>query len=120
MTLEFKPTRSQLAELAELLQPLLRASKDSEAFDDALPGFLSALHGSKFMVPYDWMTYVASREEEWKDPAVLQGMDAETFQRFVIAHVRNDRFVQGHLQHLAESGYLAEVAARARDLAAAS
>lgn len=119
MTQEIKPTRSQLLELAESVRPLLRASKDRDTFDAALSEFLFVLYNSKFMVPYDWMTYVESRDEEWKDPAALQGMDAETFQRFVIAHVRNDRFVQGHLQHLAESGYLAEVAARARELAAA-
>lgn len=118
MTLSPALTRAQLDTLAESLIPLSRAGDDAEAFDDALLDFLKVVHYSGFIVPFDWQADIASRTKEVESAAALQSMDADTFRRTVIAHVRMDRFVEGHLRKLARTGYLAAVVERARQLSA--
>lgn len=53
------------------------------------------------------------RGRDWADdPKVLASAGLDTLRRLVTVHVRTNRFVEGHLEQLVTSGYLARLVER--------
>lgn len=87
-------------------------------FSEEMEAFYRALSEAGVMVPFDWgawMDAVGRSVEE--TPGALDGADAETLRRLLVAHVRTDRFSEGHLAAVIGNGLIGRILDRARELA---
>lgn len=68
--------------------------------------FVSTLKLHGFLPePFDWQQWLESSGLTLNDPANFVAADLETLQKLILAHIRTDRFVRGHLESLVASGY---------------
>jgi len=66
--------------------------------------FIWTAHKSGFVVPFDWMTeYPAGPPSH---PHDLASLSLEQLHLLLIAHIRNDRFNEGHLTKMYRNGDL--------------
>ncbi|HEX8172019.1 MAG TPA: DUF6508 domain-containing protein [Thermoanaerobaculia bacterium] len=81
---------------------------------------LQVLHETGFVEPFDWGSWVQEQAAGLlDDPAALDAADLDTLRRLVTAHIRMDRFADGHLDEVLASGYMDRAIERARQLLAA-
>lgn len=78
--------------------------------------FLDALPASGLIIPYDWSAWRGTAQRYLEDPAALAGADLETLSRLLTLHVRQDRFVEGHLAAMLEAGHITALLRRLRHL----
>ncbi len=71
-----------------------------------------------FTSPFDWGTWI--EEMGGKDWAVnfdtVASADLDTIRRLATTHLRINRFVEGHFDHLVDIGYLTRVYERLKQL----
>jgi Family of unknown function (DUF6508) len=51
-----------------------------------------------------------------QDPALLAQADLLTLRKLLTAHVRQDRFIEGHLAQMLENGHISAILRRLREL----
>lgn len=116
MNLEPELSGAQLDAFIEYATIVLQRRDTSAETEAALDEFLVDVYAKGFVVSYDWMRYYAENKRLVNDAAALQTADLDTFRRIVIAHLRMDRFSEGHLRHLLDTGYFAALVERASQL----
>lgn len=79
-------------------------------------GFLRALGGHGFLVPFDWPAWADDGMAIQTDPSRLAEADLATIVRLFTMHVRADRFSEGHLATAIERGWLLALLRRLRTL----
>ncbi|MEQ8820456.1 MAG: DUF6508 domain-containing protein [Sumerlaeia bacterium] len=86
---------------------------------DALARFLKRIYALEIMSDFPWPDWLKTIPERWRDdPAALDDIgDATTLRRLLIAHVRGDRFCDGHLWSIVQSGYLGKLVERLAETA---
>lgn len=91
------------------------AGRPSFSFNPQTREFIRALEEQNILVRFDWMAWrnVAKRYE---DPKVLRTADLATVRRLLTLHVRADRFVQGHLATVLESGQIKTFLRRLKEI----
>ena len=86
-------------------------------FSDELMRFRSALSEAGVMVPFDWTGWL---DEEGRaiheTPGGVESADLETLRKLLVAHVRNDRFTEGHLAGAVQDGHIGRIVSRVREL----
>jgi hypothetical protein len=83
--------------------------------------FISRLYETEVVTGADWNTWLEEGGVAlYKDPERLATATLEDCRMLLIAHVRNDRFVEGHLLSILEDGHLAALLERIRDLVGAT
>jgi hypothetical protein len=80
-------------------------------------GFLDALHKHGWLSPFDWTAWQDEAERYLKDPAALASADLDTLRKLLTLHVRKDRFCDGHLLEMFESGNITAILRRLKVLA---
>jgi len=85
-----------------------------------LSDFITVICATDFVAPFDWMTEFPKDDPRWDDVHLLKEADAATVRKLLIAHLRLDRFSDGHLQRIMTSGYLEAALSRLRTLFAAT
>lgn len=89
----------------------------SVAHDERVLAFVQELYDLEVVAPFDWGTWFEERGGElWEDPARLAGASLEECRMLLTAHVRADRFTEGHLLAALSSGHLVAVLERVRRL----
>lgn len=78
--------------------------------------FTKALSGNGFIQPFDWMRWWEG-EQLVDNPVLLQKASLQTLRKLLTAHVRADRFSEGHLAAMFESGHMVRILKRMADLA---
>jgi hypothetical protein len=78
--------------------------------DEALD-FVKALAGNQFIQPFDWMNWVEG-EQLVRNEDLLHNVGLQTLRKLLTAHVRSDRFSEGHLASMLESGHIARILQR--------
>lgn len=85
-------------------------------YDQRVTEFLKALYDHGWIDrKFDWKNWDAGTEYA-KHPDKIDAADASTIQKLFTAHVRTDRFCEGHLARLFESGVIVRMLRRLRDL----
>ncbi|WAH59695.1 DUF6508 domain-containing protein [Pseudomonas silvicola] len=93
-----------LESIEELLQSRPSEKAHSLLDPSGIGFFIRAAHESGFVVPFDWMTeYPAGPPSH---PHDLASLSLEQLHQLLIAHIRNDRFSEGHLTKMYRSGDL--------------
>ncbi len=79
-------------------------------------GLVQSVYDAGWCVPFDWGSW---RDEAFRyvdDPALLSKADVDVITKLLTAHVRADRFSDGHLADMAERGHLKAILRRIRQL----
>lgn len=79
--------------------------------------FISCLYETGIVTGADWKTWLEEGGVSlYEDPERLATATLEECRMLLIAHVRNDRFVEGHLLSILRHGHLVALLERIRDL----
>jgi len=93
--------------------------------DDRLPsityspevhGFVRTLYEQNIMFEFDWVRWKDEAKRYLADPGSLAEADLLTIRKLLTAHVRTDRFVEGHLERIFESGHMVQILWRLREI----
>lgn len=85
--------------------PWYRASAEVNAF-------VKALYAHELLVRFDWMSWQEQAQTYQDDPGALAQADLLTIRKLLTLHVRQDRFVEGHLASVLEGGHVAAILRR--------
>jgi hypothetical protein len=78
--------------------------------------FVEALYANGFVVSFDWPSWQSEAECFVTDPQALSQADLLDLQRLLTTHIRKDRFVEGHLATMLESGHITAILQRLAQL----
>jgi len=90
---------------AEGTLPFFRYSRESV-------GFVETLYSSGVVFDFDWPEWQAEAERLVSDQEALAAADLSTLRKLLTTHVRKDRFCEGHLASVLESGHIASILRR--------
>lgn len=65
---------------------------------------------------FDWMNWAPYQDNRISDPEFIASADTRTLRRIATTHLRIDRFSDGHLDEIEQTGILAGIVARLGDL----
>lgn len=101
------------APVVALIEPL-------EAGDpEAVPHLLREVHRAGLVTSFDWPTWMTGRGRELSgDPDAIAAATLEECRRLLVAHLRRDRFVTGHLATMIDTGELPAILRRAAAITA--
>ncbi len=60
------------------------------------------------IIGFDYDTWIKEFGLDINDVDILDQLDLDTMQKIMTSHIRINRFVRGHLQHLITTGYMAK------------
>lgn len=103
-----EPTRGEDGTL-HISFPLYELSDEASAF-------VGACYGHGWVAPFAWGAWQDEAERLFESPEALNEADIETIRKLLTLHVRKERFCDGHLAHMHESGHLTSILRRLRDL----
>ncbi len=69
-----------------------------------------------WLQPFDWMAWVPEADRYFRAPATLSTAGVETIQKLLTLHIRRDRFYEGHLATMIESGHIAAILRRLAEI----
>jgi hypothetical protein len=78
-------------------------------------GFIRALGENGFIQPFDWMNW-REGEQLVDHPELLSITNLQTLRKLLTAHVRADRFSEGHLAAMFESGHMVMILERMSEI----
>ena len=78
--------------------------------------FLRSFDDSGLLIPFDWGSWQEEAARMCADPSLIQEADLQTIRRLLTTHVRKERFCEGHLAGLCESGHIVSVLKRLKQL----
>jgi len=106
--------KKDLRGLALLLPVFERAAPD-----DAIEALIRVAYELGWVLPdFDWAEWARTAEAQAlvRDSAAIAAADTVVLAKLLTAHLRQDRFFEGHLQWAYESGQLVAIVKRAAQL----
>ena len=79
---------------------------------------MGALSAQNLLVAFDWPSWQDVANCYFTDSAALESADLLTLRKLLTTHVRMERFVDGHLATVFESGHLVAILERLKALRA--
>ena len=86
------------------------------AFDPGAMRVLEILHEFGVIRPFNWVAWQSTAERLYRAPKALGRARLSTLGRLLTVHVRKDRFCEGHLASMFESGHITAILRRAAEL----
>jgi hypothetical protein len=86
------------------------------AYSPEVDGFIRTLNEQNVLVPFDWTSWQGEAQRYRSDPEALAEADLLTLRRLLTTHIRADRFVEGHLASMLESGHITAILRRLREI----
>ena len=86
------------------------------SFSPEVDEFISTLYEQGMIIPFDWRSWSEEAERYQTDPEALEAADLLTLRKLLTAHVRADRFVEGHLASVFESGHITAILRRLKQI----
>jgi ADP-ribosyl-[dinitrogen reductase] hydrolase len=77
--------------------------------------FVKTLYANNFVQPFRWMDWVEGTQLV-DNPVLLGKTSLQTLRKLLTAHVRSDRFVEGHLGGTLESGHITLILQRLAEI----
>jgi len=122
-----EPTTESVDALLRFLPDFEREGFEFGTWDDAgselifdlssLAGqFVAALYDHGWVVPFDWVAWQDEAVQLYESPEALGKADIQTLRKLLTLHVRKDRFCEGHLAAVFESGHVTAILQRLRKL----
>ena len=86
-------------------------------YDEAVMEFEQILYANDWVTPkVDWDEWQDVAEEYVDSPEKIQSADVVTVQKLFTTHVRKDRFCEGHLASMFESGHIVALLRRLKEI----
>jgi ADP-ribosyl-[dinitrogen reductase] hydrolase len=86
------------------------------SFSPEVDEFIDALHKQDVIIPFDWTSWSEEAEHYQTDAEALETADLLTLCKLLTVHVRADRFVEGHLASVFESGHITAILRRLKQI----
>jgi ADP-ribosyl-[dinitrogen reductase] hydrolase len=86
------------------------------SFSPEIDEFIDALHKQDMIIPFDWTSWRKEAERYQTDPEALETADLLTLRKLLTVHVRAERFAEGHLASVFESGHIAALLRRLQQI----
>jgi len=78
--------------------------------------FVSACYKEHFIQDFDWGEWVRQYESELESDNFIRAADLVTIVRMLTAHIRGDRFCDGHLLSVMDNGTIGKILNRLHEL----
>ena len=75
--------------------------------------FIETLSAASVTVDFAWSSWQPEALRYWEQPSRLDGARLMTLRKLLSLHLRKDRFVEGHLAEMLESGHITAILRRA-------
>jgi hypothetical protein len=75
-------------------------------FSSPVEAFQQALYDNGWIEPFDWSEWQEVAATYIDSPKLLASADAQTIRKLLTTHVRRDRFCEGHLASMFETGHI--------------
>jgi O-acetyl-ADP-ribose deacetylase len=85
-------------------------------FAEELSQFHRAVFENGFVIEFDWRAWQEEALRHCEQPELLRNADLQVLRKLITFHVRAERFNEGHLPSLIESGYMAALLRRLKEL----
>lgn len=125
------PTLRDLDAMIELIKIFEDPNRPKGGWGDATPGVMPIYHHGpaegeftarayrhNFVYSFDWPSWAKEADRRYADPTSLNDVDLLTLRKLVTMFVRQERFCEGSLSALSESGYLLAILHRLREIRA--
>ena len=86
-------------------------------FHPAVYEFINACYENEFVQSYDWTAWGRKARQYMADPSLVASARISTLVKLLTAHIRCERFCDGHLHSQFESGHLTAILRRLEELA---
>lgn len=70
----------------------------------------------RIIFPFDWSSWQGEAKKYVVAPQALETADLMTLRKLLTTHVRMDRFVEGHLGGMLESGHITAILRRLKEI----
>ena len=84
--------------------------------NDEVMAFMLALESQRITFPFDWPGWQAEAQRYVDDSRALDTADLGICRRLLTTHVRLDRFAEGHLARMLETGHIAAILRRMQQI----
>jgi hypothetical protein len=78
--------------------------------------FVSTLYDRQVVFSFDWPSWQDEAERLFNEPGALAAADLLTLRKLLTTHVRKERFSEGHLAHMLESGHITAILRRLQEI----
>jgi hypothetical protein len=85
-------------------------------YSPILDRIISAIHRSGIQIVFEWPAWQEEAERICFEPGLLEAADFETVRRLFTLHMRKERFCEGHLADVCESGLMLRTLRRLKEL----
>ncbi len=79
------------------------------SFSPEVNEFINMLHRQNIVIPFDWTSWREEAERYQTDAKALETADLLTLRKLFTVHVRAERFAEGHLASVFESGHITSI-----------
>jgi len=110
-----KDALTQVLDAASPVHSLVLADIAEAIPESTVPhisNMLMTMQNTEFMAPFDWQEEFRDNQADLENIDIVNQADLEMLRKIMTAHVRIDRFSDGHLDALIRSGYWAACLAR--------
>jgi hypothetical protein len=85
-------------------------------FSPGVNAFVQTLYEQGMLLEFDWTSWKDEAQRYRSDPSSLEQADLLTLRKLLTVHVRADRFVEGHLASIFETGHILAILHRLRQM----
>jgi hypothetical protein len=86
------------------------------SFSPEVDEFIKMLHRQNIVVPFDWTSWREEAERYQVNPQALETADLLTLRKLLTVHLRAERFAEGHLASVFESGHITDILHRLKQI----
>ena len=78
--------------------------------------FEKAMYDENFLYSFDWTKWQKQAEQLCADPEAVKSADLLTIRKLLTTHIRKERFCEGHLLLVLESGHINNILKRLKEI----
>ena len=86
------------------------------SYSHGVTDFIQTLYQQQVIIPFDWPNWGQEAQHYQIEPGALEGADLPTLRKLLTAHVRADRFSEGHLASVLKSGHITAILRRLKQI----
>jgi Family of unknown function (DUF6508) len=86
-------------------------------YHPAVYKFMDACYENGMVLSFDWGAWSRQAHRYMRDPPLVMSAKLNTCMKLLTAHLRAERFCDGHLQEVLESGHITSILRRLKSIA---
>ena len=86
------------------------------AINEDVMEFVNVLYVEQIVFSFNWTRWQEEAQKFVDEPEALKTADLLVLRKLLVTHVRTDRFVEGHLASMLESGHITAIVKRLKEI----